>query len=174
MSIVTDVRSYADGALAQGKSALNQAGTVVLSANKRLVTDAVKPAYAAVGAADLIAVSVTKGLESLPAGAIDNVARAQQTGRRQLARTRDDVRSRMVELRSRMDARAGSVATLPTAAKSVAGAYLKTVNEFYVKLSARGEAKTAELGKDSVLGRLIGLGDEVTASDDTASDDTAS
>jgi hypothetical protein len=60
MFIATDVRTYADTALAQGKAALSNAGSAAALVNKRLVADAPKPAYAALGAADLVATAVTR------------------------------------------------------------------------------------------------------------------
>ncbi len=156
MSIATDVRSYADIALAQGKTALSQAGIAVASANKRLVTDAPKPAYAALGAADLVAATVTKRVESLPADALENVSKAQQTSRTLLGRTQDEALARITELRNRIDAGLGSVAALPVVAKSATEAYRSRAKDLYGQLTARGEAKATELRKDRRVTKLIG------------------
>ena len=70
MSIVTDVRSYADAALEQGKTAFTQASTAVSGAIDDLPAlrpaTASEPVLAALGAADLVASSVTKRVETLP------------------------------------------------------------------------------------------------------------
>lgn len=156
MSIATDVRSYADLALAQGKTALNQAGTAVASANKRLVADAPKPAYAALGAADLVASTVTKRVEALPVEALQNASRAQQTSRSLIARTQDDALAKLTGLRDRLDAGLESVSTLPLIARNTTEGYLSTAKDLYGKLTARGEAKAAELRKDPRVSKLFG------------------
>jgi hypothetical protein len=135
MSIATDVRSYADIALAQGKAALSTAGNAAVLVNKRLVADAPKPAYAALGAADLVATAVTRRVESLPTDAVSNVGRVQQT-----------------------------IGTLPAAARTTTEAYLSTAKDLYGKLTARGEAKAAELRKDPRVSRLLGQANEVAGS----------
>jgi len=71
MTIATEVRAYADAALKQGRTALNQASTAVNTATDRvveLVEDAPKPAFAVLGAADLAIETVAK---RLPKGATD-------------------------------------------------------------------------------------------------------
>ena len=71
MAIATEVRAYADAALKQGRTALNQASTAVNTATDRvveLVEDAPKPAFAVLGAADLAIETVAK---HLPKGATD-------------------------------------------------------------------------------------------------------
>ncbi|MGI8664430.1 MAG: hypothetical protein ACR2N4_00095 [Jatrophihabitans sp.] len=156
MSIATDVRNYADTALSQGKTALNQAGTAVASANKRLVNDAPKPAYAALGAADLVAGLVTKRVESLPAEAVDNVAKAQQGGQALITRAQGDALAKIADLRGRLDSGLESVTALPVIAKNTTGAYLSTAKDLYGKLTARGEAKAAELRKDPRVSKVLG------------------
>lgn len=156
MSIATDVRTYADTALAQGKTVLTQATTVVASANKRLITDAPKPAYAALGAADLVASTVTKRVEALPAEAVQSVGKAQQTSRTLLTRSQDDAITRLTELRARLDAGLGTVTALPIVAKNTTEAYLSTAKDLYGKLTARGEAKAGELLKDPRVSKLLG------------------
>ena len=135
MSIATDVRSYADIALAQSKAALSTAGNAAVLVNKRLVADAPKPAYAALGAADLVATAVTRRVESLPTDAVSNVGRVQQT-----------------------------IGTLPAVARTATEAYLSTAKDLYGKLTARGEAKAAELRKDPRVSRLLGQANEVAGS----------
>jgi hypothetical protein len=157
MSITTDVRSYADTALSQGKAALNSAGNAAVLVNKRLVADAPKPAYAALGAADLVATAVTRRVESLPTDAVSNVGRVQQTGRGLIVRTQNDALARLTELR-------GSIGALPTVARTTTEAYLSTAKDLYGKLTARGEAKAAELRKDPRVGRLLGQANEVAES----------
>lgn len=164
MSIATDVRTYADTALNQGKAVLNQAGTAVASVNKRLVSDAPKPAYAALGAADLVAATVTKRAEALPAEAADNVTKVQQTGRTLLTRSQNDALARITELRGRVDAGLDAVSALPVVARNTTEAYLSTAKDLYGKLTARGEAKAAELRKDPRVTRLIGKADDVAES----------
>jgi ATP/maltotriose-dependent transcriptional regulator MalT len=164
MSIATDVRSYADIALAQGKTALSQAGTAVATANNRLVSDAPKPAYAALGAADLVAARVTKRVEALPAETVENVSKAQQSGRSLITRTQSDALARLHELRGRLDAGLESVAALPVVARNTTGAYLSTAKDLYGKLTVRGEAKAAELRNDPRLSKLLGQAGEVAES----------
>jgi hypothetical protein len=149
MSIATDVRSYADTALAQGKAALSNAGNAAVLVNKRLVADAPKPAYAALGAADLVASAVSRRVEALPAEA---------------ARTQNDAIARLSELRDRLDTSLGSVSGLPVFARNATEAYLSTAKELYGKLTARGEAKAAELRNDPRVGRLFGQVGEVAGS----------
>lgn len=157
MSIATDVRSYADTALSQGKAALSNAGNAAVLVNKRLVADAPKPAYAALGAADLVATAVTRRVESLPTDAVSNVGRVQQTGRVLMVRTQNDALARLTELR-------GSIGALPTVARTTTEAYLSTAKDLYGKLTARGEAKAAELRKDPRVSRLIGQANELADS----------
>ena len=71
MAIATEVRAYADAALKQGRTALNQASTAVNTATDRvveLVEDAPKPAFAVLGAADL---AIETAAKRLPKGATD-------------------------------------------------------------------------------------------------------
>ncbi|HEX4728615.1 MAG TPA: hypothetical protein VH298_12505, partial [Jatrophihabitans sp.] len=164
MSITTDVRSYADIALSQGKAALSSAGTAAVLVNKRLVADAPKPAYAALGAADLVATAVTRRVESLPTDAVSNVGRVQQTGRVLMVRTQNDALARLTELRGRLDSGLSSIGALPTVARSTTEAYLSTAKDLYGKLTARGEAKAAELRKDPRVSRLLGQAGEVAES----------
>jgi len=164
MSITTDVRSYADTALSQGKAALSNAGNAAVLVNKRLVADAPKPAYAALGAADLVATAVTRRVESLPTDAVSNVGRVQQTGRVLMVRTQSDALARLTELRGRLDSGIESIGALPTVARTTTEAYLSTAKDLYGKLTARGEAKAAELRKDPRVGRLLGQANEVAES----------
>jgi hypothetical protein len=157
MSITTDVRSYADTALSQGKAALSTAGSAAVLVNRRLVADAPKPAYAALGAADLVATAVTRRVESLPTDAVNNAGRVQQTGRVLMVRTQNDALARLTELR-------GSIGALPTVARSTTEAYLSTAKDLYGKLTARGEAKAAELRKDPRVSRLLGQASDVADS----------
>lgn len=158
MSIATDVRAYADLALEQGKSALSQAGAVVNNANKRLAADAPKPVLAALGAADMVAETLSKRaetvgkrVEALPADAVDNVAKAQETGKALLSRTQDDALARITDMRELVDAGLGSVRALPAlsaVAVTGANAYLDNAKQAFGMLTARGEAKLADLRKD--------------------------
>src|SRR3954451_4945005 len=109
MSITTDARTYADSAVAQGKSALAHAGTALGQAGvalgvvtRRLLAEAPKPVYAALGAADLVAASVTKRAEELPADAAQGVNRAQQGGQALISRAQSEAPSRLSELRGRI------------------------------------------------------------------------
>ncbi|MDQ1722034.1 MAG: hypothetical protein QOI26_1768 [Pseudonocardiales bacterium] len=174
MSIATDVRAYADLALEQGKSALTQAGSVVHNANKRLAADGPKPVLAALGVADLVAQSVGKRagivgkrVESLPVDAVGNVARAQETGKALLSRTQDDALARITELRGRLDAGLESAKSLPTAlpaaAASSTSGYLDTAKHAYGMLTARGEAKLADLRKDPRVSKFLGELDDASS-----------
>ena len=154
MSIATDVRTYADTALAQGKAALSNAGTAAVLINKRLIADAPKPALAALGAADLVASAVTRRVEALPAEAADGVNKVQQGGRTLLNRTQDQAVSRLSELRGRLNAGRDAASTLPVVARNATEAYLSTAKELYGKLTVRGEAKAAELRNGRLFGQL--------------------
>ncbi|MDQ1743760.1 MAG: hypothetical protein QOE23_2099, partial [Pseudonocardiales bacterium] len=177
MSIATDVRAYADLALEQGKSALSQAGTAVVNANKRLATDAPKPVLAALGVADLVADTLGKQaealgkqaghlgkrVESLPADAAGNVVKVQETSLALLNRTQDDAIARFAELRDRLDTGVGTVRALPQLSVVAAGTttvYLSNARQVFGKLTARGEARLADLRKDPRVSKLLGEVDE--------------
>jgi hypothetical protein len=160
MSIATDVRFYADTALAQGKAALSNAGNAAVLVNRRLVSDAPKPAYAVLGAADLVASAVSRRVEALPVEAVGSVSKVQQNGRTLLTRTQNDAIARLGELRGRLDASLESVSTLPAVARNTTEAYLSTAKELYGKLTARGEEKAAELRNDPRVSRLLGSAGE--------------
>jgi hypothetical protein len=165
MSIVTDVRAYADLALEQGKNVLSQAGVAVSTANKRLAADAPKPVFAALGVADLVAATVTrqadllgKRVETLPADAVENVAKAQVTGRSLISKTQDDAVARITELRERLDTGVESVRALPTlsvTAASTTTVYLSNAKQVFGKLAARGEARMTELRSDPRVTRVL-------------------
>jgi len=164
MSIATDVRNYADLALEQGRTALIQAASLVTTANKRLVADAPKPAYAALGAADLVAATVTKRIEALPSDAVANASKAQEGGKALLSKAQQDAVTRVSELRERIDAGIGNVKSIQTwpLVKLTTEVYLDTAKRLYGQLTARGEARAAELLNDSRLSRVIGdVGDDV-------------
>jgi hypothetical protein len=173
MSIATDVRAYADLALEQGRSALSQAGSVVTNANKRLAADAPKPVLAALGVADMVAEtlskragSVGKRVESLPADAAGNVSRVQETGKALLSRTQDDAAARLTELRDRLDTGVDTVKALPAlsiAAASTTTVYLTNAKQAYGKLTARGEARLAELRTDPRVTKVLDELDEVSS-----------
>ncbi|HEX2902019.1 MAG TPA: hypothetical protein VHO01_01070 [Jatrophihabitans sp.] len=167
MSLTTDARSYADLALSQGKSALNQAGQLVAAANRRLVADAPKPAYAALGAADLVAAAVTKRVEDLPVDAVNGVTKAQQTSQTLITKAQSEATAKLAELRSRVEDGLGSVSTLPvtvkstgesylTAAVAAGQGYLQLAKGVYASLTDRGEAKAAQLQQDPRVNRLFG------------------
>ena len=173
MSIATDVRAYADLALEQGKNVLNQAGAAVSTANKRLASDAPKPVLAALGVADLVAATVTrqaellgKRVETLPADAAENVARVQDTGKSLISKTQDDALARITELRNRLDTGVDSVRALPmlsVTAASVTTVYLSNARQVFDKLTARGEARVAELRTDPRVTRVLGDLDEASS-----------
>ncbi|HEX8768080.1 MAG TPA: hypothetical protein VF714_06895, partial [Jatrophihabitans sp.] len=166
MSIATDVRAYADLALEQGKNVLSQAGAAVSTANKRLAADAPKPVLAALGVADLVAATVTKQadllgkrVETLPADAADNVAKMQDTGKSLISKTQDDAFARITELRSRLETGVDSVRALPmlsVTAASTTTVYLSNAKHVFGKLTARGEARLAELRNDPRVTRVLG------------------
>ena len=174
MSITTDARTYADSAVAQGRSALahagialGQAGIALGAVNRRLLADAPKPVYAALGAADLVAASVTKRAEELPADAVQGLAKAQHTGQALIARAQSEATSRLGDLRGRFAAGRQTVSTLPdaaretgegylTVAKSAGEAYLQAAKGVYASLTDRGEARAAELRKNPRLAKLLG------------------
>ena len=174
MSIATDARTYADSAVAQGKSALTHAGTALGQAgialgavNRRLLAEAPKPVFAALGAADLVAASVTRRAEELPTDAAQGVTRAQQGSQALIARAQSEAANRLGELRGRIASGRQVVTTLPdtarttgenylTAAKSASEAYLQAAKGVYTTLTDRGEARAAELTKNSRAAKLLG------------------
>jgi heparin binding hemagglutinin HbhA len=161
MSIATDVRAYADAALEQGKTALTQATATVTTVNKRLVEDAPKPAFAAVGAADLVAETVTKRVEALPAEAVANVSKVQESSKAAIAKAQADAIAKIGELRSKFDARVEGAKGLRSVdvqakAKDAAEGYVAIAKNLYTSLTERGEAKVAELRKDPRLVKFLG------------------
>ena len=161
MSIATDVRAYADAALEQGKTALTQATATVTTVNKRLVEDAPKPAFAAVGAADLVAETVTKRVEALPAEAVANVSKLQESSKAAIAKAQADAIAKIAELRSKFDARVEAAKGLRSVdvqakAKDAAEGYVAIAKNLYTNLTERGEAKVAELRKDPRLVKFLG------------------
>lgn len=175
MSIATDARTYADSAVAQGKSALAHAGTALGQAgialgavNRRLLADAPKPVYAALGAADLVAASVTKRAEELPADAANGVSKAQQTGQALMTRAQTEAATRIGELRGRIAAGRQVASTLPgaaenylTVAKSTGETYLQAAKGVYATLTERGAARAAELASTARVSGLLGQAGEV-------------
>jgi heparin binding hemagglutinin HbhA len=177
MSIATDVRAYADLALEQGKSALSQAGTAVVNANKRLTADAPKPVLAALGVADLVADALGKQaealgkqagylgkrVESLPSETAGGVVKVQETSMALISRTQDDAMGRLAELRERLDTGVGTVKALPqlsVVAASTTTVYLSNARQAFDKLTARGEARLSDLRKDPRVSKLLGEVDE--------------
>ncbi len=180
MSITTDIRAYADLALEQGRAALSQAGSAAGSANKRLTADAGKQLKAALGAADLVAETVGKQVETLgkqagrrmdslpelPAVAADNLVKAQESGKALLDRAQDDALVRLGELRVRLDAGLEAVRSLPSLPVIAAGTtsgYLDSARQAYDRLAVRGEARLADLRKDPRVGKLLGELDSASA-----------
>jgi hypothetical protein len=169
MSIATDVRAYADAAIEQGKTVVTQASAAVASANKRIVDDlptlrvgsVSAPAYAAVGAADLVAETVSKRVESLPTDAASNLAKVQETSKARVSKASEGALAKVVDLRERFDARVESAKSLrnvdvQAAAKGVSENYLESAKSVYSTLTARGHAKVDELIKSPRLGKLRG------------------
>jgi heparin binding hemagglutinin HbhA len=165
MSIVNDVRSYADAALEQGKTAFSQASTAVSGAIDDLPTlrpaAATEPVLAALGAADLVASSVTKRVETLPAGTLANLAKVQESGKARVSKAQQDAVVKVGELRSRFDARVASMkgldpAELESKAKAATVAYLNTAKSLYETLAARGETRLADLRNDPRLSKVLG------------------
>ncbi|HTZ45935.1 MAG TPA: hypothetical protein VMB79_18890 [Jatrophihabitans sp.] len=172
MSIATEARGYADLAVAQGRSAfaqataaLQQRRTTLTNANRKLVADAPKPAYAALGAADLVAATVTKRIEDLPVDAVQGVSKAQQAGQSLVERAQSEAQGRLAELRTRLESGRETVSALPAAARSAGETYLesaKATGEAYLtvakgvfdSLSDRGEERAAELREDPRLVKL--------------------
>jgi len=166
MSLTTDFRSYADAAVAQGKNALTQAEGLLVTAGRRLATDAPKPAYAALGAADLIAATVTKRAEDFPVDAVNGVTKAQHTGEKLIARAQTETYARMAELRERLQQRIELASTLPATAKSTGESYVNAARDAgqgyltlarstYSSLTERGESKAARLQQDPRLAKLF-------------------
>jgi hypothetical protein len=160
MSKATDIRAYADAALEQGRTVLTQAGAVVAGANKRLAADGPKPAFAAVGAADLVAESVTKRVETLPTDAIATLTKAPSATKARFAKAQSDALTTIVELLNRMDAGVESAKSLRGVdvqgkAKDTAEGYVALAKSMFNALTARGEAKVADLRKDPRLAKVV-------------------
>jgi len=138
MSLATDVRSY------------------VADAPKRLAEEAPKPAYAAVGAADLVSDFITKHVETLPA---DSKAR--------VTKVRSDVNAYVSDVRARIYARVESAKGLKdydfqAKAKDVRTSYESSLETYRTKvvtryddLVARGEAKVSELRNSPRVAKLV-------------------
>lgn len=186
MSIATDARSYADLAVAQGKTALAQASQLLVAANRRLIADAPKPAYAAIGAADLVAATVTKRVEDLPVDAVTGVSKAQQTSQALLTRAQSEANAKLAGLRNRVEGGVDTVTTLPSTARTAGGsallaavsagqAYVNVARSVYGSLTDRGEAKAAQLQQDprvaKLLGQLSDAGESVAPAARSAFDD---
>ncbi|HEY2041781.1 MAG TPA: hypothetical protein VGH11_03820 [Jatrophihabitans sp.] len=161
MPINTDVRSYADTALEQGKTVLTHAGAIVTTANKRLSSDAAKPAYAALGAADFVAATITKRIEALPADAAANFAKVQETSKARITRAQGEAIARIGTLRGKVDARIDEAKSLrdidvPSTAVQIGEGYLSIAKTLYDSFTTRGEAKASELRKDPRVAKLLG------------------
>ena len=100
----------------RSRTALGQAGIALGAVNRRLVAEAPKPVYAVLGAADLVAASVTKRAEELPTDAAQGVNKAQQTGQALIIRAQTEAACRLGELRGRIASGRQVVTTLPGAA----------------------------------------------------------
>jgi exonuclease VII small subunit len=147
--------------LDQGRSALTQASVTVTTINKRLVEDAPKSAFAALGAADLVAGTVTKRVEALPAEAVAQVAKVQETGAAVITKAQTDALAKVVDLRHKFDASVEAAKSVRTAdvqakAKGAAESYLVAAKSIYDALIERGEVKASELRKDPRLAKLLG------------------
>jgi hypothetical protein len=184
MSIASDVRSYADAAQELGKSVLNQATAAVSTTNKRLVSDlpsslrtapVAAPAYAAVGAADLVAASVTKRAasvtkraetvtkraEELPSEAVAGLNKASETSRARVSKAQDEALSRIHELRTRFESSVDSAkelrpVDLQAKAKATTDGYLAVVKNLFETLTARGESVVTDLRRDPRLAKFLG------------------
>lgn len=165
MSIVTDARSYADAAIEQGKTAFVQASTVVSGVIDEL--PALRPAsvtesaYAALGAADLLASSFSKRVEAWPAETVATATKVQETGKARLSSAQEEAVAKVAELRGKFDARVASLKTVRPAdlqgkARSVTGAYVSTAKGVYDTLAARGETRLAELRTDPRFTKVVG------------------
>lgn len=193
MSYNTDVRDYADAALNQGKAAIGQgrvaveqagaaaglaaeqastiAAGVIGAAAKRFNStiklrraDVTEPAYAAVGAADLVAETLTQRLEALPAEVLSNLIKVSEAGRARLTQAQVEAVARVVELRARFDAGLASAkdlrsADLSATAKGVSEGYLALAKNLFDTLASRGEARVGELRNEPRVTRLL---DDVT------------
>lgn len=157
-------------------AAASAAVSAVENANKRL-SSAIKfrpsavtePAYAAVGAADLVAETVTKRVEALPAQVLSNLIKAEETGKARLNQAQVDAVSRVVELRAKFDAGLVSAKDLRSAdlsakAKGVTESYLTLAKNLFDTLSTRGEARVNELRNEPLVSKLLG---EVSGAADT-------
>lgn len=198
MSYNNDVRDYADAALNQGKAAIGQgrvaveqaaaaagvaveqastvAASVVENATKRFnstlklrPTNVTEPAYAAVGAADLVAETLTKRLESLPADVLTNLTKLSESGRARLNKAQVEAVKRVVELRARFDAGLASAKDLRSAdlsakAKGVSDGYLALAKSVFDTLASRGETRVDELRHEPRVTRLI---DDVNGATDS-------
>jgi hypothetical protein len=186
MSKITDARGFADLALSQGKSAMNQGKTAlsqgraaatgaVSAANRRIasaiesinVGDLAAPAYVWIGAADLVTQAVADHVETLPVDAADAASKLRAVGRARASKAQADALTSVIELREKFEASVENARALGTArrqaqaraaAKQAAADYIAAARELFGTLSARGEARVAEvldLTADSRLVRLV-------------------
>lgn len=160
MSLATDVRSYADQALEQSRTALTQAQAALVDAPKRLAETAPKPAYAAVGAADAVTEAISKHIETLPADSKAKVSKAQT-----------ELVAKVTDLRTKFDTRVESAKGLKDIdfqakakgkAKETATSYKASLESYktnvlakYDVFVARGEAKVAELRQNPRVVKLV-------------------
>jgi hypothetical protein len=166
-------------ALTQGKSALDQgrssATGAMLAANRRIedviesihVSELAAPAYVWIGAADLVAQAISGRVDSLPAEASVTAGKLRHAGRSRMSKAQADALSAVIELRERFEASVENARGLRTsqrqsqaaaAARQAALAYIAAARELYGTLSARGEARVAEvleLAKDPRLVKLV-------------------
>jgi hypothetical protein len=164
LSIATDARAYADAALEQGKSVLSQATNAVNAATDRVVElveeEAPKSAFAVVGAADLAVETVTKRVEAFPSETAINVAKAQESSKALLSKAQTEALNRLYELKAKIDAGLESARGLRSvnvsdAAKGASDLYVSTARNMYETLTARGEARVAELRKDPRFAKFL-------------------
>jgi hypothetical protein len=178
--------SQAKSAINQGKTALSQgraAATGAVSAANRLIASAIEsavesisvsdlaaPAYVWIGAADLVTQAVAGHVETLPLDAAGTASKLREVGRSRASKAQADALTSVIDLRERFEASVDNARALGTArrqaqaraaAKQAAAAYIAAARELYGTLSARGEARVAEVLELTADSRLVKLVSEV-------------
>ncbi len=178
MSLATDVRTYAEIALEQGKHFVDQAQgrlTNVRGEARDYASAAAedakhfagsfaelarKQAFAVIGASDAAVAAVTKRVEELPNEARANTEKVVGTANRSIAKAGNSVGS----VQERAQAFAANAKGLDPAdgvkvAKTTVEGVLFQAKATFDALAQRGERLTAQLSRDPRVGRVVKLVD---------------
>ncbi len=156
MSIVERARSSAGATLEQSKSAVGIVSSRVraLPADTRVLTrtaasTAGRQAYAALGAGDAIAATVTRQREELPAKFVETTRARVKAATERATTTQQTIASTAVTLLGR------SVEVATSVRKITPTATLGQAKDAFAKLAVRGEQVATDLRHDPALVRVI-------------------